>query len=165
MSKTAPDKTPHPPPQGPPTEDLEAVLEEMEHLQADLSRKKPPTPPSPDFSPSPTIDPEDLLGPGIGKLAASVYYQLVGNVADRPTLQEYISEGTLALQGGLAEATFAKYFPGDDLQNHPEYILLVSVVVSTWMALNVAPTTAQIAARGGPPPPPAHVEVEHHEQE
>ena len=154
MSKSAPSQTP--------PEDLEAVLEEMEHLQADLSRKKPPTPPSPDFSPSPTIDPEALLGPGIGKLAASVYYQLVGIVADRPTLQEFIPEGTLALQGGLAEATFAKYFPGDDLQNHPEYVLLVSVGVSTWQALNVAPTSAQVAARGGRTAPAP--EGDNHEQ-
>jgi len=163
MSKSAPNQTPHPPPQGPPTEDLEAVLEEMEHLQADLSRKKPPTP-SPDFSHAtpPPIEIEALLGPGIGKLAASVYYQLVGVVADRPTLQEYIPEATLALQGGLADATFAKYFPGDDLQNHPEYVLLISVGVSTWQALNVAPTSAQIAAGGGRTAPAP--EGDNHEQ-
>lgn len=152
MNESASSQTPHPPTQGPPTEDLEAVLREMESLEAELSRKEAPRQ-APDFSPPPTIDPEALLGPGVGKLTVSVYYQALGYLADRPTLHDYVPDPTLELQGGLAEATFAKFFPGDSLKNYPEYILLGSVAISTWMALNVAPTSSQLATGDGQPAP------------
>lgn len=161
MSDSAPNQTPNPPPKGPPTEDLEAVLEEIASLEAELSKKEAPRR-APDFSPSPTIDLEGLLGPDVGKLAVGVYYQMVGMVADRPTLHDYIPEPTLELQGQLAETTFAKFFPHDSLKNYPEYILLTSVGVSTWMALSMAPTSAQLAAGDGRPAPA--VEGENHER-